>query len=489
MTPRSGKIHGVCARCHRTGVRFATTWPEGRICRRCYQRATRIHGECISCATTRLLPGLIEGSPACVDCAEIPKDFHCTRCGREDEPVRRGLCAHCCLVDDLTALLADGHGDISPIVRPLFDALTSQTLARSATIWLINNPAAKQLLRDLATGVVPLTHDTFTAHGSPQKVLYLRQLCIEHGLLERVNFDIERFQSWVDQMTATEHASDARLIRQFARWVHLPRMHALDAAGKMRKGTFLSAKQSTSTALGFLRHLRNREIPPSECKQLDVDEWLTGGSTTRSLARTFVRWGVTNGHIAKVDFPYRVAKTQPIITQQQRLHHLRALVDEHTEFGTAERAAGILFLLYAQPLTRIARMRLTQVTDSDDQPLTVAITSDRLAIPAPFDEIIRAHLRSFPNMNTSAHRDNQWLFPGATPGEPMHQVTMMNKLRGSGVDLRGARNAALRALVLEVPAPILADSLGYSYNVADRHRTAAGAIHADYVGQRLRAPR
>ena len=150
------KPHAVCARCQQSGVKFATTWPEGRICRRCYQRATRIHGACISCGTTRLLPGLIDGEPACVDCADIPKDFRCTRCGREDEPVRRGLCAHCCLTDDLSGLLAGDDGDISPIVRPLFDALSTQTLARSATIWLTVNPAAKQLLRDLATGAAPL---------------------------------------------------------------------------------------------------------------------------------------------------------------------------------------------------------------------------------------------------------------------------------------------------------------------------------------------
>ena len=478
------KPHAVCARCQQSGVKFATTWPEGRICRRCYQRATRIHGACISCGTTRLLPGLIDGEPACVDCADIPKDFRCTRCGREDEPVRRGLCAHCCLTDDLSGLLAGDDGDISPIVRPLFDALSTQTLARSATIWLTVNPAAKQLLRDLATGAAPLTHDTFTTHPSPEKVLFLRQLCIEHGLLERVNFDIERFQAWVDQMTATEPASDARLIRQFARWVHLQRMHALDTAGKMRKGTFLSAKQSTSTAIGFLRHLRERGHTPSECVQADVDDWLTGGPTTRSLARTFVRWGVKNGHIASVEFPYRVAKTQPIITQQQRVQQRRTLLNTHVESATTEQVAGMLFLLYAQPLTRIARMRLSQVADAGDR-LTVSITADELVVPPPFDEIVRAHLRDLPNTNTSAHRNSQWLFPGARPGEPMHQSTMMNKLRDRGIDLRGARNAALRTLVLEMPAPIVADSLGYSYNVTDRHRVAAGAVHTVYVGRHL----
>ncbi|WP_136642203.1 hypothetical protein [Subtercola vilae] len=155
-----------CARCDRSSVRFATTWPEGRICRKCYQTATRIHGTCPTC---RLLPGLTDGIPCCVDCAGIPKDFHCTRCNREDEPVRQGLCAHCCLTDDLTIMLDDGTGRINPALHVLFTALTTQEHARSARIWLIVNPDVTELLRALATGTAPLKHDTFTRHPSRRK--------------------------------------------------------------------------------------------------------------------------------------------------------------------------------------------------------------------------------------------------------------------------------------------------------------------------------
>lgn len=35
----------------------------------------------------------------------------------------------------------------------------------------------------------------------------------------------------------------------------------------------------------------------------------------------------------------------------------------------------------------------------------------------------------------------------------------MTQLREAGIDLRGARNATLRALVLEIPAPIVATHL------------------------------
>jgi hypothetical protein len=82
-----------CSRCGEPAQRTAATWPEGRVCRRCYQRATRIHGTCPACQHERLLPGLIDGNPACTDCAGITQDFHCSRCCREDEPARNGLCS------------------------------------------------------------------------------------------------------------------------------------------------------------------------------------------------------------------------------------------------------------------------------------------------------------------------------------------------------------------------------------------------------------
>lgn len=473
----------TCARCKRRDVRFATTWREGRICRRCYQRATRIHGICPGCGDERLLPGLLDHVPACVSCTGINENFFCTRCGQEDEPVRKGLCAHCCLHDDLTALLGGSTGIIPPSVRPIFDALTTQKHARSATIWLTVNPAAKQLLADLATGDAPMEHESFTAHPWPKKVALLRQLCVEHGLLSKINLDIERFEAWIAAKVAELASADRLLISQYATWVHLSRMRMLDEAETMRKGTFLSAKQSVTAAIGFVQHLRDRGRTGGECRQVDVDEWLLLGPTTRSLARGFVRWAIKHQHLDPVDFPYRVAKEVPMITQAQRIDHIRKLVLSQKDLATDVRVMGLLFLLYGQPLTRISRMLLNQLNDSKSG-MHVMFAKDRLLIPAPFDDLVRTHIAGLPNMTTSLHRDNVWLFPGRTPGNHVHQATIMNKLRACGVDLRGARNSTLRTLVLEIPAPIVADSLGLSYVVADRHRMSAGAVHAEYVARR-----
>ena len=468
----------VCARCDRTDVRFATTWPEGRICRRCYQRATRIHGSCPSCNTQRLLPGLIDGAPTCTDCAGIPKDFHCTRCGREDEPERAGLCAHCCLADDLTVLLDDGTGHVNQALHPLFAAFTSQKLARSARIWMITNPDAKNLLRDIAHGEAPVAHETFTGHPHPTKVAFLRELFIEHGLLEPVHLEIERFETWLHKKLSGTTSEQSRLIKQYARWVHMNRMQHLAQTGQLRKGTLLAARQSTSVALDFLHFLDQQNVEPAKCSQADIDRWLSTGPTTRSLARGFVRWASRHGHLPETDFPYRLAKTAPIISQKQRIELMKQTLDPEVRLSNADRTASLLLLLFGQPLTRIAAMKLSQVAVGADA-LTIRITDDVLVVPEPFATIIRKYLADLPNQNTSAHREQRWLFPGTKPGDHLNQTTIMNRLRDAGIDLRAAKNASMRALVLEIPAAIVADSFGYSYQVTDKHRRQSGASFTD----------
>ena len=51
--------------------------------------------------------------------------------------------------------------------------------------------------------------------------------------------------------------------------------------------------------------------------------------------------------------------------------------------------------------------------------------------------------------------------------------TLMERLREIGIDLLGARNVSLRALVKKVPAPLVAEMLGYSYQVTQKHSAAA----------------
>jgi hypothetical protein len=57
----------------------------------------------------------------------------------------------------------------------------------------------------------------------------------------------------------------------------------------------------------------------------------------------------------------------------------------------------------------------------------------------------------------------------------------MERPREIGIGLLGARNASLRGLVTEVPAPLVAEMLGYSYQVTQKHAAAAAEPWSRYM--------
>lgn len=484
---RAIKPPRTCVRCSRQGVKIATTWPEGPICRRCHQSALRIFGTCPGCRVARLLPGLSEtNEPICVGCASIPIDLRCTRCGTEDERVRTGLCARCCLADDLTEILDDGSGQIAAAMRPLYQALTSQRLARSARVWLTINPPTTQLLRDLAADRAPLKHETFTEHPEPRKVQHLRKLLTSLGMLKAYDPLIERYEDWLaTKLEGMTMVPDRQLITQYARFVHLNRMRHLASKDQLKTGALLSARQSTSVAIEFLAFLGARGKVSRDCEQADVDAWLAGGPTTRSMARTFVRWAIASKNIPKLDFPYRVAQTFPRISQEERLALLRRAISE-TEIATHDRAAIVLMMLFGQPLTRAVAMTLGQFIDTSGEPLLIAFTQDPVQVPEPFGSVLREHLASRPNMNTATNVRSDWCFPGRNPREHGSAESLMQRLRAIGSNLLVAKNTTMQELVLQVPPALAADALGYSYQVMDIHEQRAGGRWKNYPALRDR---
>jgi hypothetical protein len=57
----------------------------------------------------------------------------------------------------------------------------------------------------------------------------------------------------------------------------------------------------------------------------------------------------------------------------------------------------------------------------------------------------------------------------------------MTKLRNGGIHLLGARNAALRALVLTMPPPVAAQAPGYSAQLTEQHAKQPATIWATYA--------
>jgi hypothetical protein len=64
---------------------------------------------------------------------------------------------------------------------------------------------------------------------------------------------------------------------------------------------------------------------------------------------------------------------------------------------------------------------------------------------------------------------------------------LMHRLRGLGIDIQAARNAALHDLIKEIDPASLADLLGYSTKVMNIHAARAAIPMATYPA--IRAPR
>lgn len=74
-----------------------------------------------------------------------------------------------------------------------------------------------------------------------------------------------------------------------------------------------------------------------------------------------------------------------------------------------------------------------------------------------------------------------WLFPGGMPGDPIHEETVLQRLRRLGIEVRAGRNATLEQLVQAVPAVVLADMLGYKASTMLRRAGEGATDWATYA--------
>jgi hypothetical protein len=100
-------------------------------------------------------------------------------------------------------------------------------------------------------------------------------------------------------------------------------------------------------------------------------------------------------------------------------------------------------------------------------------------VPEPFAGL----LLQLVDQRTRAGGDH-WLFSGRGVGQPMCDRGLARRLRDLGIPVRLARIAALRQLVLEVPAPVVAHALGFHYTTTHRQNHHAGGTWNRYVTTR-----
>ena len=461
-----------CARCGRNIPRLAASWPEGRLCNICYYDAVHTRGTCPECLQDRLLPGLraADGEPICSTCAEIPVDFHCERCDTEAARHRGRLCARCALRDDLHELL--GGVPEQPALLGLVDALCASDRPESIIVWK-RSAKVQELLRGLGAGTIPVSHEGLDFVPGKQAE-HLRALLQHHGLLPARDPYLPRFEQWIDAKLDGLPDEVREPVQRFATWHHLRRIRAKAQAGADTRGSVHSAKQEITETVKFLVWLHETyQRTAGDCTQQDIEEWLASGPTTRSAIRTFFVVAKKSRLNTAVTIQHRSAKTSPSLSQDQRLAWIHELLSGSSE-SLPYRVRVVTFQ--------------TTVIDDGDAGMSIMLGAHPTDVPEPFASLVREHLSTRPNLRTGAGPESPWLFPSTLAGRHLHPNTVMDRLRDLGVNLLGARNRAIGELVLECPPSLVADALGYSYQVAFLHADKAAEPWARYAGRSIKSP-
>jgi len=402
------------------------------------------------------LQGTVEHGCGAVDHLWQQRDrLRARRCGGAGWPLA--------LTDKLTAVLDDGTGRINPALLPLVDALRSMDRPRSGLHWL-RSPQVAQLLADLATGRIPLTHQALHALPNWRAVAYLRDLLMACGVLPTVDKQLLHVETWLHRRLADLERGGhphARVLHQFGIWHQHPRLRAKAKLQPLTPATRRFAGEQFTQAQKFLAWADAHGRSLAELLQADVDAWhATHRDHQQRALRAFLAWAMAAGHLPRLTMPPLQLRRAKPITQWRRLELLRRLLTDQRA-PLRSRVAACLMLLDAQPASRIVRLTVDDIIRDDDGQVLIRLGDPPTPVPEPFASLVFQAAADRGNMNTATNPGARWLFPGRRAGQPLTSGMLGALIRDLGVPTVTARTAALRQLVLQAPAPVVAQSLGF----------------------------
>ncbi|MER6741785.1 hypothetical protein [Streptomyces halstedii] len=260
-------------------------------------------------------------------------------------------------------------------------------------------------------------------------------------------------------------------------------MRRLRAAAEKRplgRSQTHQAKQETTQAGAFLVWLADRGRTIEHCRQADLDAWHTEKTATRRPTQTFLRWCMKTGRMPSLALPPQViTQDQAPLHQHRRLAILRRVLNDGS-LPPRSRTVAALVLLCAQPVSRIVRLTIDDIT-ADGTTVAVRLGDPPSPLPEPVAGLIRAYVHSRQHLPYASSRSARWLFPGRQPGQPMNPGSLQAHLREIGAPPQRGRASAIRQLVLQAPAPVIAKALGYHDKTATRMVTEASGIWSRYA--------
>ncbi len=476
-----------CARCGEHEP-VQARWPEGPMCSRCYDAGLMAKAPCEQCGQLRR-PWPLKGRQLCSDCAGLPRVHTCSECGDETRLYSQGKCARCVLRERVTLAASGRRGVVRPELLPVYEALVNIDDPKVGLRWL-NKSDGFWVLYSLADLDGPVTHSTFDAVWRKRlpSVQFVRQVLVSSGVMEPRDEQLVGFEDWLGRWVSYLEPEDQRVIRPFGEWRILRSLRRKSEHKPLTPGSVKFAKSRVLTAIDFVRWLRERGVALEKAAQEDVDAWLATRRTPAYNVRAFLRWCGERGVTAPLRVPPRqvIAASGPVSVADHAALAQEVLTSSQRD---GARLAGVLVLLYGQPLSRVCRLRVDALSDTENG-LAIRLSREEVVLPGPVADLARSALRTRRgHVRVGQREPSPWLFPGGLPSRPISEDRMARWLHALGVpDARQARSAATAQLAARVPAKVLADLVGVHINTAVDWVRAAAGHHRRYAGIRAVAP-
>ena len=284
-----------------------------------------------------------------------------------------------------------------------------------------------------------------------------------------LNVGASVFSERIDQ---PEHA---HLLRTYVHWHVIRRLRARRPKPGLTESTGSSTRTRLKCIAAFLDWLTQRGSCLSECQQTDVDTWCANQLPHRvGIIHAFTTWAIEHKAMPVLDVPAGrgIRPVAPIerddwVIARQLLHA--------PDIDAADRVAGALVVVYAQPLTRINRLTVSDLIIQPDR-VAIRLGSSPVEISEPLARYVRelVNERQPQPRKVQIRSDPGWLFVGANPGRPISQYALAARLRRQGVRPGRHRLVALHQLASEMPAALVADLLGISPGTANNWARLAG---------------
>jgi hypothetical protein len=471
-----------CGHCGRPSRR-STIILETAVCEACRLRYRRAPKPCPGCGQLRVLAFYDEQRrPACARCTGAQPVYACVECWREDNPFGR-KCGPCTLRERLTDLLADRSGQVHSRLQPVLDALLAAPRPQSVLYWLTRASSRPDLLRAMARGELEISHATFDHLPQNRAVGYLRDLLVAVGVLPAYHPRLARITPWLRDLLATLPKEHADLIDRFARWQLLRRLRLLAERDKVTRSGVQAARAAVLGAARLLAWLDEHNTTIATVTQAQLDAYLVRYPGREHGIQAFLAWTHQTRVSPELVVPVRAtALPQVTVSDEHRWRQVEVLLHDNT-IRLYARVAGLFLLLFAQPVSRICRMKPHQIQHAGDGLVIVTFDTVPIELPDLVDRLVLNQLARSTHERYNKHR-TRWLFPGRHPGRHLATEHIRSQLVSRGIHPAESRKAALFQLAAEMPTPVLADLLGLVPNTASRWAKLAARDWSQYAAMR-----